>query len=116
MTVRGEQAEPKVRRERKWAHWPSPEAAANGFGFVDLCVDLFSTHYVEQEDGDWLPLTKAAQYTRDVLRLDSKHLREVRVLLRQLADAAGVSRPNWDRPREQIEMLNSMPKVSSVSG
>jgi hypothetical protein len=64
--------------------WPSEALQNAGIGFVDLCKDDFDTHFVEQPDGTWTPLTLSAAYTIDSLRLNRSHLVELRSLLVEL--------------------------------
>jgi hypothetical protein len=67
--------------------WPTPEIAARGIGFVDLCVDPVSAHFQVLSDGSIVPLTDSARYTIDHLMLNNRHLREIRVLIRRLPGA-----------------------------
>lgn len=68
----------------KWAKWPPDALAAQGQTFVDFCADDFATHFIENDDGSWTGLTPAAKYTIDQLRLNRRHLKSVRVLVRKL--------------------------------
>lgn len=86
--------------------WPSAEALEMGSGFVDLCRDAFSTHFVEEESGYWRPLTPAGEYTEDKLNLNSRHLLLVRKKLRNIAISLGFEPVNWDLPsKNQIAKL-----------
>lgn len=86
--------------------WPSPEAEALGYGFVDLCRDVFSTHFKEEETGHWQSLTFAGQYTEERLNLNSKHLITIRGKLRNIARLCNATPINWDYPsRKQLEQL-----------
>lgn len=86
--------------------WPPAEAEANGYGFVDLCRDVFSMHFAEEETGHWRPLTLAGEYTEDKLNLNSRHLLLVRKKLRNIAKSLGFEPINWDIPsKDQIARL-----------
>jgi hypothetical protein len=61
--------------------WPSAELEARGITLVDLCADEFTQHFQPSDDGVWYGLTPAGAYTIDVLRLNRKHLLEIRRLL-----------------------------------
>jgi len=75
-----------VCNQKKSHHWPSEELQQGGFYFVDLCVDNFDDHYNQLEDGTWQPLTPAAKYTIDTIKLNREHL----VRLRQRRAREGV--------------------------
>lgn len=64
--------------------WPSQLLESQGKTFVNLCADNFETHFHEQPDGTWKGLTAAAEYTIDELRLNRRHLVEVRKLIAQI--------------------------------
>lgn len=66
-------------------HWPPQPLQDRGYYLVDLCKDDFEQHFRVQPTGVWIGLTPAAQYTVDLLRLNRRHLIEVRLLLRSLA-------------------------------
>jgi uncharacterized protein (TIGR02646 family) len=66
----------------KHALWPSPALQQRGITFVDLCVDNFDDHFLEDPSGRWLPRTPSAEYTIDVLRLNRPHLVTLRAFLR----------------------------------
>jgi hypothetical protein len=70
----------------KGAVWPSDELIAAGYRFVDSCNEVFSDHFAEDASGFWTPLSKAGEYTAARLRLNRKHLVEVRALLREVAE------------------------------
>jgi hypothetical protein len=55
-----------------------------GFGFVDLCTDDVADHYAVQDDGTLNALTPSAEYTERMVRLNSRHLREIRGILVEL--------------------------------
>jgi len=84
--------------------WPSPELMALGFGFVDLCAEDFSTHFQEESDGSWRPLTPRAEYTIARIRLNRPHLLEIRCLLQELALRRGMRSSGWEI-REQARQL-----------
>ncbi len=91
---------------KKRHNWPKPELESAGYRFIDLCRELFSTHFQEAEDGRWLPLTKAAEYTLAMLRLNRTHLVELRLWLRTIARDRSCEPINWDSPsKEQIAEL-----------
>jgi hypothetical protein len=69
----------------KRAKWPDDDLQGKGVGFIDLCSEDFSTHFYELPDGCWKGLTLSANYTIDALRLNRKHLVELRKLLRRMA-------------------------------
>ncbi len=94
--------------------WPKLELEAAGYRFIDLCQEVFSTHFQEAADGRWLPLTKAAEYTAVMLRLNRTHLVEFRVWLRVGAHDRGHKPINWDVPsKEQIaRVFDHTEKVS----
>lgn len=90
----------------KGASWPSEELAAQGWRFVDPCLDVFSDHFSEDDSGRWIPRTKAGEYTAARLRLNRRHLVEVRGLMREVAALRGMPPMNWDHPtRDQIAAL-----------
>jgi hypothetical protein len=66
--------------------WPPPALEATGVTFVDLCQDNFDDHFEPPADGRWTPLTPAAAYTIDTLRLNRSHLVTLRALLAELLD------------------------------
>jgi len=67
----------------KWGHWPPTELRARGIQLVDLCRDDFVTHFREEPDGTWTALTDSAAYTSDLLRLNRRHLVELRQILKR---------------------------------
>lgn len=66
----------------KASKWPSESIRKTGVGFVDLCLDDFDEHFIEQPSGQWLGKTASANYTIDALRLNRIHLVELRRGLR----------------------------------
>jgi hypothetical protein len=66
--------------------WPSQILQDQGIIFVDLCADNFEMHFQEQPDGTWKPLTPAASYTIDELRLNRRHLVQIRQLIARIGD------------------------------
>ncbi len=75
----------------KHAKWPDSRLVAKGVGFVDLCRDDFEDHFRELPNGLWEGLTESARYTIDALRLNRRHLAEIRLLLKGLSKEAGAS-------------------------
>src|SRR5262249_50922180 len=99
----------------KGAVWPSDHLAATGCRFVDPCIDVFSDHFREEPSGDWVAVSKAGEYTAARLRLNRRHLVDIRGLLRDVASLRGLEPPNWDRPaRDQIAGLIGGLKSDSV--
>jgi hypothetical protein len=80
--------------------WPTDELRAKGYRFVDPCYDDFSTHFVEV-DGRWESLTPAGDYSQERLRLNRKHLIEIRRMLVQMLNKLGAPPLNWNRPLKQ---------------
>ena len=90
----------------KWNHWPSVEEEAIGIGFIDFCRDDFSDHFRENRNGRWIPLTPSAEFTLDILNLNSAHLVELRARLRRIARQRKAKPINWNRPaKSQIANL-----------
>lgn len=69
----------------KGDHWPGVALEQRGIGLVDLCAAEFEEHYLIGDDGRVLPRTESASYTVDLLRLNRRHLVEIRDLLGRLA-------------------------------
>jgi hypothetical protein len=69
----------------KRAKWPDERLVAKGIGFVDLCLDNFEDHFRELPDGRWEGLTDSAKYTIDALRLNRRHLPQIRLLVQTLS-------------------------------
>lgn len=69
----------------KWGFWPSDEERSRGFVYIDFCKDNFADHYRELPDGRWEPLTPAAEYTLLRLKLNRKHLVNLRNKLKSLS-------------------------------
>lgn len=80
----------------KWRKWPSDELTAQGYRFIDFCVENFTEHFQEEVDGFWTPLTKPGEYTEGRLRLNRRHLVELRALLREIAVLRGLSPLDWN--------------------
>jgi hypothetical protein len=90
--------------------WPEPDLEDAGYSFVDLCKEKFSTHFKEEPNGHWLPLTRAGEYTEAKLRLNREHLVEIRGLLREIAQLRGEEPIDWDSPcRNRIKELIGTP-------
>jgi len=86
--------------------WPDTELIEQDYRFVDLCSENFSDHFREERDGLWMPLSKPGEYTEARLRLNRKHLVEIRLLLRELAMLRNFELIDWDFPsRERIFQL-----------
>jgi hypothetical protein len=66
----------------KRAKWPDDRLIDKGVGFVDLCKDDFENHFRELADGCWEGLTESARYTIDALRLNRRHLKQIRLLVK----------------------------------
>ena len=83
--------------------WPPDELLSQGYRFVDFTQDTFSEHFLETGYGRWLPLSKPARYTERRLRLNRRHLLEIRSLLREIAELRGIPHIDWNRPcRDQV--------------
>lgn len=78
--------------------WPSKQLEELGYGYVDLCREMFSAHFLDEEDGSWRPLTRLGEYTAAQLRLNRQHLREIRRHLRELAEQKGRAPLDWNYP------------------
>ena len=64
-------------RSAKGNNWPTPEEEAQGYGFVDLCVDDWQKHYKVLPDGQLEALTRKATYTIKVIGLNKpNHVKE----------------------------------------
>ena len=80
----------------KGQRWPNNRLRKRGYRFVDPCKENFSKHFREEADGTWTPITKAGEYTEGRLRLNRRHLTEIRRLLRQIAARLGLDPIHWD--------------------
>ena len=90
---------------RKWSHWPSEELQAQGSRFIDTCSEIFSEHFVD-EDGYWKPISQAAEYTEQKIRLNSRHNIQIRQMVSELLSHFDKPPVNWDRPlKSQIDVL-----------
>lgn len=90
---------------RKWSHWPSEELQKQGSRFIDTCSELFSEHFLD-DDGYWKPITRAAKYTEQKIRLNSKHNIQIRRMISELLSRFDQPPIDWDRPlKPQIEFL-----------
>jgi hypothetical protein len=67
-----------VCNRNKRDQWPIDEELAKGVCFVDLCRDDWEQHYELLPNGRLAPLTTAAEYTIDTVRLNSEHLVRLR--------------------------------------
>ncbi|MBC7528150.1 MAG: HNH endonuclease [Chthonomonadaceae bacterium] len=80
-------------RKSKSHHWPTYGQLVEGSGFVDLCADDWEQHYEILPNGNLKGLTKQANYTIKMIRLN----RETLVRLRRFSLAYNVS---LDQERE----------------
>ena len=80
--------------------WPTDALLARGYRFVDPCHDDFSTHFTEV-DGRWEPITPAGDYSQERLRLNRKHLVEIRRIIAQLLNHLGAPPLDWNQPLKQ---------------
>jgi len=64
--------------------WPSSAHQKKGIGFVDLCATDFDAVFEEDKKGGWRGLNDSAWFTIDMLRLNRRHLLEIRVLIARL--------------------------------
>lgn len=86
--------------------WPSNDLEHQGYRFVDPCKENFSTHFIENNNGQWIPITNAGIYMEKKLRLNRLHLVKIRGLLRRIAEQKGYKSINWDFPtKDQIFQL-----------
>lgn len=93
--------------------WPSIDLAERGFRFVDPCSEDFGIHFQPDDNGIWKPLSPAAEYTEARLRLNRRHLVEVRSLLNDIAILRGIL-VDWTFPlKAQISML--LPSFEGVA-
>lgn len=63
--------------------YPPPELEARNIGFVDLCTEEFDAHFRVGPDGKWSGITESGSYTIDMLRLNRRHLVDLRTILKQ---------------------------------
>jgi len=87
---------------KKSTYWPNSTLTAAGRVFIDPVNDDFSTHFREESDGFWTPLTKKAEYTLAKINLNRKHLVILRGLLRKKAEKKGVSYIDWNNVSEAV--------------
>lgn len=88
--------------------WPDETLIKSGYNFVDYCNDTFSSHFKEQ-NGKWIPISHAGEYTNDKLRLNRKHFVEIRTLLYKILELSGEKPFDWDKPMKyQIEKFTSI--------
>jgi uncharacterized protein (TIGR02646 family) len=64
--------------------WPTAESQKNGIRFVDFCEDDFDAQFRETVGGEWEGLTVSARYTIESLRLNRRHLIEIRLIRRRI--------------------------------
>ena len=85
--------------------WPKPALLREGYQFVDPCRDNFSDHFQADGSGHWAPVTRAAEYTEARLRLNRRHLVEIRSLLTEIGSLRGIAL-DWNLPlKKQLEAL-----------
>jgi hypothetical protein len=89
----------------KHDEWPPPELFGRGIGFVDLCRDEFAEHFAVEGDGSWTGKTDAGRYTIDIVRLNRKHLVEIRGLLSDLGFAVHTQRVAKEELQELARQL-----------
>jgi hypothetical protein len=95
-----------VCNRNKHAHWPPSELIAKGVRFIDPCKEDFATHYKQEDNGYWRPLTPAGAYTAKLLRLNSTQLVTFRRWLIELMHDKGFPKIDWNKPlKSQIEPL-----------
>lgn len=82
----------------KAGSWPSRSLQTAGYRFVNPCSEDFATHFEAQSTGEWKPLTRPAQYSQARLRLNRRHLVELRSLLNELAGLEGKPPIDWGKP------------------
>ena len=87
--------------------WPSPMLEAQGYSFVDFCTEDFTTHFREELDGSWRPLTSQAEYTAARIRLNRPHLLEIRRLLQALALRRGAPSSAWEIRERARQLIGS---------
>jgi hypothetical protein len=59
----------------KGQEWPSEVEAAQGLRYVDPCTEeLYKVHLRVNDDGSLVPLTRAGEYTLNMVRLDRERL------------------------------------------
>ena len=81
--------------------WPSQELIEQGQEFIDYCKTNFSTHFIEQDNGIWKPITPTGEYTIKKLRLNRKGLVKIRKLFKKHN-----VKINWNKPlKEQIDKI-----------
>ena len=91
----------------KWSHWPNEALTNLGFRYIDLCSEIHSDHFREEQDGRWTPLTKAAEYTAEKIRLNRPHLVQIRFLLLSIAKKKKINGINWNTPLS-IKSINAI--------
>jgi hypothetical protein len=96
-----------VCNQNKGAHWPTEDELAAGRRFIDLCREEFDAHFEPESDGQWRPLTIAAQYAAERLRLNGSDLVQIRVFLGELVRLRGLREIDWRRPAQ--DQIGSAP-------
>jgi hypothetical protein len=95
-----------VCNNQKRAHWPTADVLASGCRFIDLCSEDFSAHFVAQQDGEWKPLTNAADWASERLLLNRGHLKQIRRLLQRIAAEKELPPIDWNRPtRDHVAII-----------
>lgn len=85
--------------------WPSEELERMGYRFIDFCREDYSSNY-RDDNGDWQPITYAAEYTIEKLRLNSPDLIATRRIIADHLERLGRPPINWDQPlSNQIQII-----------
>ena len=80
--------------------WPGDDLLSAGYRFVDLCKEDFESHFIHDNSGMWKALTPAGEYTEARLRLNRRHLIELRALLNQIAVLKGKQIIDWNKQQK----------------
>jgi hypothetical protein len=92
---------------------PNPLDLAAGARFVDTANEEFDAHYDNLiPTGEWLPISKPAEYTAERLRLNNRHNRELREWLNKIAAARNLPPVDWTKPSE-AQVVTLMRSVTS---
>jgi len=104
-----------VCNQQKRDHWPSAELYSRGYRFVDTCKENFSAHY-KDNNGYWIPISLAGEYTAEKIRLNSKHNIEIRQMISGLLSLLNEPSIDWDKPlKSQIAAIMNL-KLADFSG
>ncbi len=97
--------------------WPNKILENEGYRYVDLCKDDFKTHFKDDNNGNWIPLTNPGKYTDEKIRLNRKHLVEVRKYLSGLSYFHSLINIDWDLPlKNQICTILDIDKYKIMCG